>query len=377
MLKSSSFDDIFGIEATRVANGSTFNQVTGNSLDYHILNCQFVDMFSNRGSYDLVVVNGVIYFRTTHTINFLVEDCVFCGCSAGGIYFYCPNDGASVMKKICAYNCHTSLSDLKAGQFAYVTTKTNKMNEIDLVSVSHCCREISTDKTHSIYISNGNQKIIYLNSSKNKAYAYCGFSSDFSLTLNLTFTSFHDNIASSNVCIYHRISQKNNNQRYTFCNVIRNMSPSPGVFVINNDFHEHDFDFLFFIDCIFQDNQNDLFYNSNGGHDRNNIYYMLRCWIQHSGNWQNRCNNGNAFERVSCRFETSQTQTHIISFFNKDQCDPDFIYNNQLNHPCQTLQPVPPSPTTCEFEETVNLLIISNILSSLMIFSMELILIFS
>ena len=100
MLKSSLFDDIFGIEATRVVNGSTFNQVTGNSLDFHILNCQFVDMFSNRGSYDLVVVNGVIYFRTTHTINLLVEDCVFCGCSVGGIYFYCSNDGASVMKKI-------------------------------------------------------------------------------------------------------------------------------------------------------------------------------------------------------------------------------------------------------------------------------------
>jgi len=366
MLRSSTFNDLFGNEATQVSNGTTFGQVNGSSFGYHILNCVFSDMYSNRGSYDLVVVNGVIYFRTTHSVDLFVEDCVFCECSAGGIYFNCGNNGASMLMRICAYNCHTSLSDFKSGQFAYVITKNIKRNDIDLVSISHCGREVSSDKSHPIYLLYGNQKVSYLNSSNNKVYWYSGFSSDAALTFNMTYSSFYDNFASHSVCIYYHIAQRNNDQKFSFCNFVRNISPvSPGVFVINNDYNEHEFDFLYLIDCIFQDNQNDLFYNSNRCEGCERVIYLLRCWIQHSGNWQNRCNNGNIFERISCRFENYQTQTHAISFFNEDKCDPDYIHHHEINSPCQTLITHPPSPTNCEFNETVGMKILSSILSSM------------
>jgi len=208
LLRTSVFNDIYRKDSTLLSNGTSYNQVKGNVFGYHIFNCVFADMFSNRGSYDLVVVNGVIYFRTTHSVELLVEDCVFCECSAGGIYFYCPNDGASVIMKVCVYNCHTSLSDFKSGQFAYIGTNNLKRNEIDMVSISQCGREISNDKAHPLYLVLGIQKVIYLNSSNNKVYYYSGFSSSGSSKFNMSFSSLYDNLASHSVCLYYRISQK-------------------------------------------------------------------------------------------------------------------------------------------------------------------------
>lgn len=154
--------------------------------------------------------------------------------------------------------------------------------------------------------------------------------------------------------------KKNSDQKFSFINVIRNISPvSPGVIVIANDFNDQNYYYLYFIDCIFQENQNDLFYNSNYCDWCSQIYYLLRCWIQHTGNWQNRCNNG--WKTESCIFVNSKTQTHSISYFDKEQCDPGYIYHNQINSPCQTFQQ-PPSPTNCEFHETEGILMLSSIL---------------
>jgi len=354
----STFYDSFGYEPLTKISKMNFKQKEFEALTYEVSLCKFVDYHNNYGSGSPMLIQGAVHFMSLEKIILLIENCVFCNCSGGGVYFSSQNSGSIVVTKTCAYKCHTSFNERSSGQFMYSASGPNMNNSLCFVSISQCSDTSSNYRYHSLYLLKGNQRFINSNSSKNYAYNYAALSFDSPNPLASSFSTIADNVPSHSICIYIHITVDNNDHYFLYCSFIRNTSPSDsGIFLITNEFERTGVKYLTFNNCIFQENLNTLIHNNKKGLDLTSAYVMENCFINH----QYQLSIGfRKLQISSCVTASSNTDLYTFALFSPSFCDLFNIYNGDL---------VLPSPTECIFTDNSNLSIISNFVSSLVFLS--------
>ena len=338
------FYDYFLRNPSDITNSTNYPQAGGSDIGYHIHDCTFNTLSNNRGVDKLVFVSGAIFFRTTRYVNLLVESCMFYACRSSGVHFICPANGACVIYKNCASHCHTDEIDTNEGQFCYIQTRSDRMNVIDLVSVTKCSPSLTQSRNSAIYLESGRQIVNQYNASYNEVNMRAGIYHLNTNSLNVTFCTYADNNPHHSVVIWLEggIGWKN----ISFTNIIRNNSPQGNGIIY---FHHTDSTPYFLINCIIQWNLNQLFYRVNG-----NIL-MLSGWLQHG----NTLSNG--YLTTSLVTSTGvATALRVISHFQSYYCGPLYFQQEIISIPCRTMVTLPATPTEC---------IISTIGSESIIFS--------
>ena len=202
---------------------------------------------------------GIIYLSNLNG-EMNINECIFylCSCVGEGGAIYCYNistNFSSLIKKTCANSCFTTLSSKYGQSFQIIISSTlNNFNNLIEVSITKCSPN-NLGGSYSFSLKNGNQLINKLNSSLN----YCIFVSSIyihnSNQFNLQFCTCNSNIVNNLVCI--ELSSINNNNNFSFTNIINNNSPGHGL-IYNNGGINNIFNSNFYL------NQNYLFYIYNG-----------------------------------------------------------------------------------------------------------------
>ena len=339
-----SFSDYFGVSPSYVTEKESVRQTSTIALSYNLKDNTYIGLNNNQGTHGHMLWGGAIHFRSNGLIRLLVESCMFFNCRGGGIYFYCPSDGRFIISKSCAHSCFTDWNDQTYGQFSSVHTRSDGFHYYDLTSVLLCSPEAvqSASRYSPLYLERGNQRMFSVNMSQNRVYQYACFYAGNIGALNISFSSFSDNLPSHSVCFYFHMTYTDLNRKMRFCNVIRNQSPlASSIFQVNRTPQSHSPSWtqphIAFEDCIFIQNSNSLFQAFTSAH-----YLFLRGWIQHIGSivigdqW---------FSYSLVQIRTITTATYVIDHFRTYYC------NNEIEEmeviPCQTLNALFPTPTEC------------------------------
>ena len=265
-----------------------------NSLD--LKDCIFsrVTLFNNKG--------GII-FITDISILMTISDCIFYNCSSieGGAIFYSSTNDYSgcIINKTCSYRCYA-----QKYSFLFKLINSNKNIFLKLNSIS----ESPNYSFETVDLFYGNQKIEFLNSSKNNCSYVAGFTESYSNQFYCYYSTFINNLLSQG--IVNHFYGGNNNYLY-FSNIINNNSPTRGII----DFHGSISNIN---NCIFYNNKNTLFniYSSSTFYINNNI-------ISHNfniGTLTNNNNNSNLFFK-----------TYLINHFFTKYCENNFKLYSKSN----------------------------------------------
>ena len=146
--------------------------------NFYIKNCNFFNFVSS--------TEGGVIFCSQVLIKSLISYCVFNSCSTtstrgGAISFKCStSSGSSILTFICATNCFTSscsasYTTSQGGQFAFIQSSINELNQCYYVSITKCSPNSNIDRFSPLFLIDGNQIIDGLNSSLNYLHFFWSF----------------------------------------------------------------------------------------------------------------------------------------------------------------------------------------------------------
>ena len=218
------FDDFFSINSFLLQNPN--KRITKSYFQTYIYNSIFTSLFFN-GNGGAISYNNVI-------IELLIENCIFFECGAndfgGAISFLCSNNGGCVLNKVCGFQCYIlNTNNMQGGQFSFINTNNNKINEVHFTSITKCYNSTIGSKNNVILLKSGEQIIKNLNSSSNSLMRYSGFSIHQSVSSNISFCTIINNKVSNEIVLW--FYQGIHNVYYL--NIIKNNSPSWGIVTLD------------------------------------------------------------------------------------------------------------------------------------------------
>ena len=188
-----------------------------------------------------------IYLNSIYS-KLLIENCFFSQCitttTMGGAIYFSSTTGSIVLDKVCGTECYSSSTSASYGQFSYLLTKFNYINELHFTSISNCSPNTITSQS-PLFIKSGLQKLKSLNISKNIIQTYSSITLDSSTNSLIVFCTISSNYAKGSSCIYfnsglHNISSSNliNNTQYSISEGIYKNYLSTTIFY-NSIFHQN------------------------------------------------------------------------------------------------------------------------------------------
>jgi len=250
--------------------------------------------FSRTAQY--IGFGGVIYISDVSksmNISFSMFYHCFCSLGGGALYFYSYN---SCLRMICANRCSCGTS--YDGHFASI--RATQVNRCDFLSVSYCSH--TSDGRYSLYLNSGNQRVENTNSSMNHAFQCSGICFWTPSSLNSTHCTLSNNQVSNSICIYFSSCSGT----ISSSNILYNDSPVYGIAYVFNGRPKMNY-------CIFQNNQNNLFYIYSGSLE------VSHSFIEHSSSL-----SANIAVSTSCNNSLTETTIYQIHFFNSLHCNADF-----------------------------------------------------
>jgi len=266
-----------------IKNSGCFSESIGKGRSYvnssiNIDECFFIrsTMYSGDG--------GVIYVFGSFSMNVSCSMFYFCFAKRGGAI--CFNSANSSLRIVCANGC--SAGSTFSGHFALIGATHG--NKVEHISVSNCSHD--TQGYYSIWLQSGNQLIKNINSSSNNAYWGSGIGIITPSQFSSSYCTFSHNWVSDSTCMFFNLITG----IISFVNVLNNNSPSMGV--IQNSGGSPQMNY-----CIFDMNQNTLFYIYSGSLD------ISHSFIHHTGIISTGINNS-----------FTKKQTYIIDFIGSKYC---------------------------------------------------------
>jgi hypothetical protein len=250
-----SWNDYFsGNSITLTLSDEYSSTQTLSESNVYVINCLFNNFTS--GS------NGGALSCTSAT-NLLVESSSFFSCKTssdrGGAIFLSNNGGQCVLHGICIIDCCSTYTSFSYYQFAYVRVNDGSLskNYINYSSIIRCINE-RTDSYYIMRLENAKICCPSVNISMNICQFYPGITTypyvdSSSVTCSISYSSFVDNNANGNTCIYlHRSGTK---QEMKCCNILRNtqVSDSCGIIYSNTNSVIED-------SCILENTATNIFY---------------------------------------------------------------------------------------------------------------------
>ena len=206
---------------------------------------------------------GAISIDSSYSLN--VNDTTFFECIAltgfgGAIYFNNVINSTNIsgiqLLRICASHCKATYN-----QFSYLKTENNQI--LNLITVNNCN---NLNGYYTFYILSGNQYIHNINISYNRNIAYSGIGYHCPNSMFTNYCTFYNNTVISSCCI-NLLCQTGNISK---CNIILNNSPTNyGVVYVTSTGNYN------FNECIFDRNNNTLFYVASG------TLKLITCYINH------------------------------------------------------------------------------------------------
>ena len=303
------YSDYYGVSSSQVIRDLDIVHI-GNEIA--IVNSKFIS-----------IMGGAVYFETNNPVALLVEECLFSNCSsitAGALIYKCLY-GAHVMSRVCAHSCYTETSG--SNQFSYVQVGNNKENYMNLSTITQCAPSHLTNRNWGQGFVNGRQIISFSNSSYNYGVIGAGLYIETSNSIDFRFCTLADCQATSHIIIQRTGTTTNCN--FSYCNFIRNSTPSYVLYFAN---HANVYD------CFFMQNSIILIYVYG-----TNVYVnLIRGWLFHSYTLLTITANYRGYLSYNNITNTNvATPSHNIAHLSTQQCyieiDQQFI--------------VHPSPTEC------------------------------
>lgn len=243
---------------------------------------------------------GIIYVNGgSYNMNVNVSMFYNCSCSerGGAIFFSSQN---ICLRMICAKRC--SCGTTSHGHFAYLYS--TQLNQVEFLSVS-CCSHTASGY-YPVYLYKGIQRVDNSNNSMNQAYQYSGICFYSPISLSSSYNTFSNNNVSQNICLW--FFSDSGTIVLSFSNIIHNNSPNGNAVVYLSGVGTRMMNY-----CIFQDNQDTLFYVNAGSLEVSNSF------IDHSSSFSTR---------TSVSTSSNNTFTirlsYQLQFFNSFYCNADF-----------------------------------------------------
>jgi hypothetical protein len=218
------WNDYFTGNSTSLSKTLYTSRQTFSDSSIYVSSCLF-------RSIETTGVNGGALCCTSVTY-LLIESSSFFSCKtssySGGAIYFSNSGGQCVLYKVCGYDCSTTSS--ADSQFARISVNSviSSKNYFIYSSIARCVNEAS-GPCDPISLIFGTISCPSVNSSMNK----CGYRSGIfcrpsvysnSVTCSLIYSTFADNTATSNICIY--FNMEGAEYEMKSCNVIRNTQVS-------------------------------------------------------------------------------------------------------------------------------------------------------
>jgi hypothetical protein len=216
--------------------GTNYNSIaytSGQTLSgtcVHVLNCLF-SSFTSSNNGGAIFCNSVTYL--------LVESSSFFSCRTssnhGGAIYFSNGNGQCVLHEICGYDCYATYASHTYYQFGYigVNDADSSKNYVNYSSIVRCVNGRS-DSYYMLGLQSGKICCPSVNVSMNKCQLFVGitcwpFKDSNYVTCSLTYSTFSDNIAYGDKCIY--LEKTGAKFEIKSCNILRNTEIS-GAFGI-------------------------------------------------------------------------------------------------------------------------------------------------
>jgi predicted outer membrane repeat protein len=249
------WNDYFSVTNPTNYNSTTYTSgktLSGTSV--YVSNCLFISCTSSSQG-------GAIY--CTSVSYFVVESSSFFSCTTsnqqgGAIYFY-YGSGQCVLYEVCGYNCYSTYTTNPHYQFArvIVNNAVSSKNYVNYSSIVRCVN-VRTDSYCILGHSNGKICCSSVNMSMNKCQYYAGiscwpYSDSNNVICSLTYSSFSDNIANGDKCIW--LESGGSKFEIKSCNILRNSQVSSpyGIIYTNGNLMIED-------SCILENTATYIFY---------------------------------------------------------------------------------------------------------------------
>jgi len=274
----------------------------------YIDNCFFRrnSVYSNTG--------GILYIYSS-PISLTISNSMFYYCKTSSFHGGAISMDSSLSEKcniryICANLCESA----KNGQFAFVRLSPGKTNHVEFSSLSKCSDSCVGDCP--IWLYYGNQRFSESNSSMNHNTRDSGMAIDYATTFESGYSTFANNYASIEVCLY----LYNTTGTIKTTNIVHNNSPTNlgVVYIANNAIYSLE-------DCIILGNSNTLFHVSSGS------ITIQRSFIQHSS----IISSGNVI--ITQNYTMAIPKTHVLKQFGTFYCNADYIVSFTTNRKASPL----------------------------------------
>ena len=186
---------------------------------------------------------GAIYLLATSDHKLLIEETYILSCSAqsqgGGIFM---RNGNGILSKVCGISC-TAINSRSFSSFDF-TSNQQTINKIFLTTVSYC-NTIESVNGLTLRHLYGNPVCNSLNSSFNECYRCSALyiQSSSNCQIEISFSSFTNNIATSSRCIESRVASSTT---INSCNIISNsqVDTNFGLLYFDSDAEFHNISIL-------------------------------------------------------------------------------------------------------------------------------------
>jgi len=240
--------------------------------------------------------NGGVIMISIKSLQMNISNTMFynCTCSerGGAIYFY---SSSLHLRMFCANRCSASIDH-------FSLCLSTGYNQVEFLSVSSCSH--TANGWYPFCLVNGNQGVDNTNSSMNNAYHVSGICIWTPSSFECSHCTFSNNKVSGYICI----SLSSNPGTMSSANIIHNDSPSHGVIYVEGSKTPK------MTYCIFQNNQNTLFYVNSGSVEVSHSFIDHSSSFLFSDNIIVSTSNNNSF---------TKTITYQIHFFNSFHCNAD------------------------------------------------------
>jgi len=276
-----------GCESESIGQGRSYSQ-----KNINISNCFFSRSSSYSGDGGVIYVSGG---SCSMNVNYSIFYNCVCSNYGGAIYFYSSN---SRLRMICANSCSCGVY----GHFAYLVA--SQVNQVEYLSVSNCSH--TTSGYYPIRLIYGNQRVDNTNSSMNNAIQSSGIDIQSISSFTSSHCTFSNNKVSNSICIY--FISTSGTISMSYANIVHNNSPSQynGVVYVDGAGSRK------MMYCIFQNNQNYLFYVDFGSLE------VSHSFISHTLSFSRAIavstSNNNSFVIMA---------TYQLQFFNSIHCNAD------------------------------------------------------
>jgi hypothetical protein len=311
-----SWGDFFTGSATSTLSKEYETRQTPSVSGVHVLNCLFKTITSTG-------VNGGALYCSTSVQYLLVESTSFFSCktsnSAGAIYFINSNNGQSVLREVCGYDCCTTSS--YDGQFVYIDVQSiaSSKNYVNYSSVTRCVNE-NSGAEYTLRHDYGQIYFPSVNISNNKCYSrsgiYCRPSSDSNyVTCLFTHTTFADNNATGYTCL--KFDGHPAKYEMKSCNILRNTQVSLGsegtIYIYVN---------LFIEDCCILENKATYIFFQSSSY----IFTLSNCTVDSTSN--NGC--------ITIRNAITKSFIHALNHMSTRNCHSEYDSAGYLTPIIQT-----------------------------------------